>query len=167
MDEQKTKRIDEAARKLADVLIESQRIVSEHSVKAQGRQVQITQSFFERVTNLIRAQAEIGDAAARDLVEHARRGQEASQALARESVDTYMDFLDSMFSYYPRGMQTAERAARDMSPERSVESGGDAGDIQVDATRYPMRNWGQVSGRARTTFGASRTPGYAASTRRP
>jgi hypothetical protein len=112
MDEQQTKRINEAAQEFADALIESQRVVSKHSLEAQERQVQITQSFFESVTNHIRAQAEIGDAAASDLAEHARKGQEASQELTRESADAYMDFLDSMFSYYQRSVQEeAQRAS--------------------------------------------------------
>jgi hypothetical protein len=69
--------------------------------------VRLTQSFFESVTNHIRAQAETGDAAARELAEQARRGQEASQVLARESADAYMDFLNSMFSYYQRSTEEA------------------------------------------------------------
>jgi hypothetical protein len=105
VDEQQTKRINEAAQKFADALIESQRVVSERSAEAQERQVQLTQSFFESVTNHIRAQAQIGDAAARDLAEQARKGQEASQELTRESVDAYMDFLDSVVSYYRRSVQ--------------------------------------------------------------
>jgi hypothetical protein len=108
MDEQQAKRINEAAQKFADSLIESYRAVSERSAEAQERQMRLTQSFFESVTNHIRAQAETGDAAARDLAQQARRGQEASQDLARESADAYMDFLNSMFSYYQRSAEKVE-----------------------------------------------------------
>jgi hypothetical protein len=118
MDEQQTKRINEAAQKFADALIESYRAVSERSVEAQERQVQLTRSFFESVTRHIRAQAEIGDAAARDLAEQARRGQEASQTLAQESAAAYMDFLSSMFSYYQQSAQEAGRASGS-KPNRS------------------------------------------------
>jgi hypothetical protein len=120
MDEQQTKRINEAAREFADALIESQRIVSEHSTEAQERQVQLTQTFFESVTNHIRAQAEIGDAAARDLAEQARKGQEASQELTRESADAYMDFLDSVVSYYRRGAEGEAQRASSSRPDRTT-----------------------------------------------
>jgi len=73
--------------------------------------VRLAESFFESVTNHIRAQAEIGDDAARELAEQARRRHEASQTLARESADAYMDFLNSMFSYYRRSTEEAERAS--------------------------------------------------------
>jgi hypothetical protein len=108
MDEQQSKRINEAAQKFADALIESYRAVSEHSAEAQERQVRLAESFFESVTNHIRDQAQTGNAAAHELVEQARRGQEASQALARESADAYIDFLNSMFSYYQRSAEEAE-----------------------------------------------------------
>jgi hypothetical protein len=108
MDEQQAKRINEAAQKFADALIETYRAVSERSAEAQEHQVRLTQSFFESVTNHIRAQAETGDAAARELVEQARKGQQASQALTRESADAYVEFFNSMFSYYQRSAQEAE-----------------------------------------------------------
>jgi hypothetical protein len=50
--------------------------------------------------------------------------------------------------------------------ERGAEPGKEASAIQVDATHHPLTTWMHTSGRARTTFGASRTPGYAASSRR-
>jgi hypothetical protein len=111
MDEQQAKRINEAAQKFADALIESYRAVSERSAETQERQVRLAESFFESVTNHIRAQVQTGDAAARELAEQARRGQEASQALARESADAYIDFLNSMFSYYQRSAEEAKRAS--------------------------------------------------------
>jgi transglutaminase-like putative cysteine protease len=107
MDDQQANRINEATQKFADALIESYRAVSERSAEAQERQVRLAESFFESVTNHIRAQAETGDATARELAEQARKGQEASQALTRESADAYMDLLNSMFSYYQRSTEEA------------------------------------------------------------
>jgi hypothetical protein len=108
MDDQQAKRINQAAQQFADALIESYRAVSERSAEAQEHQVRLTQGFFESVTNHIRAQAETGDTAARELAEQARRGQEAPQVLARESADAYIDFLNSMFSYYQRSAEEVE-----------------------------------------------------------
>jgi hypothetical protein len=105
MDDQQANRINEAAQKFTDALIESYRAVSERSAEAQERQVRLAESFFESLTNHIMAQGETGDAATRELAEQARKGQEASQALTRESVDAYMDLLNSMFTYYQRSTQ--------------------------------------------------------------
>jgi transglutaminase-like putative cysteine protease len=117
MDEQQAKRINEAAKEFADVLIESYMAAAECSAEAQERQVGLAESFFESVTNHIRAQAEFGDDAARELAEQARRRHEASQTLARESADAYMDFLNSMFSYYQRSAQEVEgTTGRKLSP---------------------------------------------------
>ncbi len=60
MDEKQANRVNEAAKKFADALIESYRTVSERSAEAQERQVRLAESFFESVTNPIRAQAETG-----------------------------------------------------------------------------------------------------------
>jgi NAD-dependent dihydropyrimidine dehydrogenase PreA subunit len=38
---------------------------------------------------------------------------EAAQTLTRESVEAYMDFMDSMFSWWQGGIQTAERGAKE------------------------------------------------------
>jgi hypothetical protein len=45
------------------------------------------------------------------LIEQQRKQQEASQALAQESVNAYMDFLDSMFSYYRANLDEVQRRA--------------------------------------------------------
>jgi hypothetical protein len=118
------------------------------------------------VINNLRTQAENNRTLAEDLIEQQRKQQEASQQLTQESVNAYIDFLGSVFAFPGEGAQTAGRAAQEAGPDRSAESSGEADSIQVDATRYPLRSWVGVSGRARTTFGASRTPGYAASARR-
>jgi hypothetical protein len=60
------------------------------------------------VDSIIRAQVESNLAASRRLAEQAVKGQEAAQSLTRESANAYMDFLDSMFSYYREIMKTTE-----------------------------------------------------------
>ncbi len=120
MDEQQANRINEAAQKFASALIESYRAVLERSAEAQERQVRLTESFFESVTNHIRAQAQTGDATARELAEQARKGQEASQVLTQESTDAYTDLLNSsMFSYYQRSTVEATGTAG-RSPSRTL-----------------------------------------------
>jgi hypothetical protein len=61
------------------------------------------------VINNLRTQAESNRALAEDLIEQQRKQQEASQALTQESVNAYMDFLNSMFAYYRGGLEHSER----------------------------------------------------------
>jgi hypothetical protein len=166
MHERQQKQVNEAAEKFAEVIKESYQALADRSVSAQELNAQLTQEFFNGVINNLRAQAESNRALAEDLIEQQRKQQEASQALAQESVEAYTDFLSSVFAFPREGTQTAERAAGEAAPDRSAESGGEEGVAQDDAVRYPLSSWVGVSGRARTTFGTSRTPGYAASARR-
>jgi hypothetical protein len=64
------------------------------------------------VINNLRTQAENNRALAEDLIEQQRKQQEASQALTQESVNAYMDFLNSMFSYYQGSLDEAQRSTR-------------------------------------------------------
>jgi hypothetical protein len=166
MDNQQTRRVDEAAQKFAESLTEAYRAVAGRSVSAQELNAQLTQEFFNGVINNLRTQAENNRALAEDLIEQQRKQQEASQALTQESLDAYMEFLGSVFALPRETAKTAGRAAWEAAPDRSADSGGEEGTTQDEAVRYPLSSWAGVSGRARTTFGASRTPGYAASTRR-
>jgi hypothetical protein len=166
MDERQTSRVDEAAEKFAQSLTEAYRAVAGHSVSSQDLNAKLTQEFFNGVINNLRTQAESNRALAEDLIEQQRKQQEASQQLTQESVDAYMEFLGSVFAFPRQGTQTVGRGAQEAGPDRSAESGGEEGATQDEAVRYPLSSWAGVSGRARTTFGASRTPGYAASGRR-
>jgi hypothetical protein len=166
MDEKQQRQINEAAEKFAEAIKESYQALSERSVSAQELNAQLTQDFFNGVIDNLRTQAENNRALAEDLIEQQRKQQEASQALTQESVNAYMDFLNSMFAFRAEGRQSTGVVAQGAGSDRSAESSGEAGAIQIDARRNPVRSWERVSGRARTTFGASRTPGYAASARR-
>jgi hypothetical protein len=90
----------EVARKMAEAIAESQAMLASVSVETQQRQAQLTQSFFDSVLVNLGAQTRSNLAASRQLAEQALRGQEATQTLVQESVGAYVDFLDSMLSYY-------------------------------------------------------------------
>jgi hypothetical protein len=49
----------------------------------------------------------------REQVNQARRGQEASLSLARDSADAYEDFLESIFFYYGENARVAEKGTRE------------------------------------------------------
>lgn len=98
----------ETARKLAEAILESQRMLTNYSFEVQEHHAQLTRSFFASVDQIIRTQSEGNLVVSRRLAEQAVKGQEAAQTLARESANAYIDFLDSMFSYYRENTKTIE-----------------------------------------------------------
>src|SRR5918911_1454744 len=112
MDNQQGQRVDEAAEKFASAIKESYQALADRSVSAQELNAQLTQDFFNGVINNLRTQAQNNRALAEDLIEQQRKQQEASQALTQESLNAYMDFLNSMFSYYRGSIDEAQRSAR-------------------------------------------------------
>ncbi len=112
MDERQQKQVNEAAEKFAEAIKESYQALADRSVSAQELNAQLTQEFFNGVINNLRTQAENNRALAEDLIEQQRKQQEASQALTQESVNAYMDFLNSMFSYYQGSLDEAQRSTR-------------------------------------------------------
>jgi len=111
MDEKQQNQVNEAAEKFADALKQSYQSLADRSVSAQELNAQLTQDFFNGVINNLRTQAESNRALSEDLIEQQRKQQEASQALAQESANAYMDFLNSMFSYYRGNLDEAQRRA--------------------------------------------------------
>jgi hypothetical protein len=112
MDQRQQQQINEAAEKFAEAIKESYQALAERGVSAQELNAKLTQDFFNGVINNLRIQAESNRALAEDLIEQQRKQQEASQALAQESVNAYTDFLNSMFAYYRGNLDEAQRGAR-------------------------------------------------------
>ena len=111
MDEKQQRHVNEATEKFADALKESYQSIADRSVSAQELNAQVTNDFFNGVINNLRTQAENNRALSEDLIEQQRKQQEASQALAQESLGAYMDSLNSMFSYYRGNLNEAQRRA--------------------------------------------------------
>ena len=105
--------VNEAARRFAETLAESYRLVYGQAAESAQRQQQRAQEFSELVTNNLREQTEAGRANAQQLSEQAARQQEAGQALARESVEAYTQFLDKAFSRYRSGTEQAAGSAQE------------------------------------------------------
>jgi hypothetical protein len=145
MDERQQRQVNEAAEKFAEAVKESYQALAERSVSAQELNAQLTQEFFNGVITNLRTQAENNRALAEDLVEQQRKQQEASQALAQESVNAYMDFLNSVFALPRETPKTAEGAAREAGPGRSADSGGGEGATQDEAVRHPLSSWMETS----------------------
>ena len=112
MDEQQQQRVNEAAERFAEALRESYQTVAERGESAQQLNAEMTQQFFNTVINHLQSHAEANVQVGEELAGQAQRGQEASRQLTQESVQAYMDFVNSMFSFAQAGTQEAQRDAQ-------------------------------------------------------
>lgn len=112
MDEQQQRQVNEAAEKFADAVRESYRTVADRAVSAQELNAELTQNFFNSVINNLRSQADQNREMTQQLADQQERQREATQALTQESVGAYMDFINSMFSYYQGGVEETKRQAQ-------------------------------------------------------
>ena len=112
-EQQSQQRINEAAEQFTDALVESYKVVAERGAAAQEQNAQLTETFFNRVVENLRSQAEQNRQATQHLADQQQRQADAAQTLTQESVDAYMNFLNSAFSFWQRGVQTAERGVRE------------------------------------------------------
>ena len=112
-DQQSQQRVNEAAEQFTGALVESYKVVAERGAAAQEQNAQLTETFFNRVVENLRSQAEQNRQATQQLADQQQRQTEAAQTLTRDSVEAYMNFLNSAFSLWQRGVQTAERGARE------------------------------------------------------
>ena len=112
-DQQSQQRINEAADQFTDAFVHSYKTLAERGVSAQEGSAQATEVFFNQAINNLHAQAEQNRQATEQLADQQQRQADAAQTLTRESVDAYMDFMDSMFSWWQGGVQTAEKGARE------------------------------------------------------
>ena len=105
--------VNEAARRFAETLADSYRLVYGQAAESAERQRQRAREFSELVSGNLREQAEAGRANAEQLSEQAQRQREAGQALAQESVEAYTRFLEDAFSRYRSGTQQATQSAQE------------------------------------------------------
>ena len=112
MDDQQQQRVNQAAEEFTNALRESYQTVAGRGESAYELNAQLTEQFFNSVMNNLQTQAEANRQTGEQLAEQARRGQEATHQLTQESVQAYMDFVDSMFSFTKGGTQEAQRGAQ-------------------------------------------------------
>jgi hypothetical protein len=155
MDDQQARKVNEAAEKFAQSLTEAYQALADRSVSAQELNAHLTQSFFNRVIENLGTQAESNRTLAGNLIEQQRKQQEASQTLARESVDAYMEFLGSVFAFPHQGTRVAEQAA---IPDPNAQSGEEADATQDDPAHHPLSNWMQTTETPTFPPGEERTP---------
>ena len=122
MDQQEQQRLNEAAQQFTDAFVQAQRAAADRGVSIQEMNAQLTQDFFNRVIENLNAQAEDTRQLGQQLADQQQRATEAGQTLTQESVQAYMDFVNSMFTFGQQGAQAAQRAAQEAPP-----SGGGGG----------------------------------------
>jgi hypothetical protein len=113
MDQHQQQEVNKAADQFTDALVNSYKAVIDRGVSAQESSTQVTKVFFNQAINNLYARAEQNRHVSQQLPDQQQRQAEAAQTLTQESVDAYMNFMDSMFSWWQRGVQTAERGARE------------------------------------------------------
>lgn len=109
VEEQQQRQLNEAAEQFANAIRDAYQVMTERSVSAQELNAQLTQEFFNRVIENLRTQAEDTRQMGQQLADQQQHATEAGQQLTRESADAYMDFVNSMFSYWQGSMQQAQR----------------------------------------------------------
>ena len=151
VDQGKARDVNEAAARFAQTLAESYRLVYGQAAESAERQQRRAQEFSELVSTNLREQTEAGRSSAQRLSEQASRQQEAGQALARESVQAYAEFLDDAFSRYREGTEQAAQSAREGARTLSETTAGlvgtatGAASATAGATAGAMRSAGQTA----------------------
>ena len=113
VDPRRASDMNQAAARFAGALAESYRIAYGQAAEAQERQARFAREFSERVLEHLREQTEGVRAVSEALADQARRQQAAGRELAQESVDAYVEFLDTAFSGYQTGAQRATGSAQE------------------------------------------------------
>ena len=113
MDDQQRQRISEAAREFTEALVAAYRTTSEGTAAAQQLGAQQIEYFFDTVMNNLRTQAEGNLQVTQQLAAQQELAREATRELTQVSTDNYMDFLDSVFSFYQGGASRTQRRAEE------------------------------------------------------
>src|SRR5215208_5793193 len=121
--QEQQQRLNEAAEQFADALVQSYRAVSELGVTTQERNVQLSEEFFNKVVSNLRTQTDANLQLAEQIAEQQQRQVGAAQALTQETVDTYMELLNSIFSFAPGRVQGWDESKHSRDVEGRFEGG--------------------------------------------
>ncbi len=128
----------EATEKLIRTAGDSYKMVVDHALAMQERNVGFARGVIEGSAREARSQAESTRVMALDLFERTEKQREAFRGLIRESVDTYLDLLYAPFSYYKQGLQIIEGEANGAPGSNGVV---------LPIPNYDKLNVGEVSKR--------------------
>ena len=119
MDDQRRQRINGAAQEFTDALVAAYRTTSDGTAAAQQLGAQQIEYFFDTVMNNLRTQAEGTLQITQQLATQQELAREATRELTQVSTDNYVDFLDTVFSFYQGGASRTQRRAEET--QRRVE----------------------------------------------
>jgi len=102
------KKANRTAERLARTTGDSYKMVIDHVVAQQERNVRFAQELFDGTAREIRHQAESNRALTQELVERAEKQRDAFQTLVGESVDAYTNLLYAPLAYYRQGLRLVE-----------------------------------------------------------
>jgi hypothetical protein len=145
MDQQQQQKVNEAAEQFTDALVESFKAAADRGASAQDRGAQLTKIFFNQTINNLRTQAEENRRAIQKLADQQQRQADAAQNLTRESVDIYMNFMDSMFSYWQGASQTAEGAAEPARITSTPSTAESTQRSQSSDEELPLENYDKLN----------------------
>jgi hypothetical protein len=142
-EEEAEQQANEAAEQFADAVRASYQAVADRSVSAQALNAELMRKFFTDVINNLRTQTEDTRQMSQQLADQQRRTQEAGQALTQESVGTYMDFVNSIFSFYQGSVQEEEgaEAAERGTTETDRSTGGERVESQEAGGGLPIEDY--------------------------
>jgi hypothetical protein len=103
-----TKRINRTAERLAKTSGDSYKVIIDHVVARQERNVRFGRELFGGTVREIRHQAESNRALAQELVERAEMQGDAFRELVGESFDAYAELLYAPLAYYRQGLRLVE-----------------------------------------------------------
>ena len=109
MDDQQQQRVNQAAEEFAEALREAYQTVASRGESVQQVNAEMTQQFFNSVINNLQSQTEANVQAGERLADQVLRGQEATRTLTQETVQGYMNYINSMFSAAQAGPEAARR----------------------------------------------------------
>jgi chromosome segregation ATPase len=151
MDNQQQQRINEAAQQFTNALVAAYTATSDRTVAAQEIGAELAEYFFNTVINNLRTQGENTRQMTQQLADQQQRAQEATRELTRASTDTYMELLDSVFSFYPGGTSRTQRRIeeaerREEEAQRRAEEAEERAEEAERNTNEAQRRTEQAEG---------------------
>lgn len=117
MEDQRAQIMTEAARKFVEALADSyERYSAERPVSVRQLNAELTIEFFNSVIDLLRARVQKPESSVdilRELADQQRRQREAIEALMQESIGTFTEFNEFMFSYYWKDVEEPESSSEE------------------------------------------------------
>jgi len=87
--------------------------VVDSAIAAQERNTKLAQGIIENGIDVLKSQVEVTNSLMQELGQQYQKQQEAFQALAQESMETYRDFLFAPLTFFQKAMEAAEATTRE------------------------------------------------------